>query len=105
MPKYYSLLYIDCDSSKSCYVIDIIKTNNDIDIYDYLTKKYLKYKKTSKAGNFGILCDRLDTIVDYMKYDDKDIEYDDVYDWIKNDCNQDDFDSIIVSENKPIIIK
>ena len=103
MPKYYSLLYINCDNPNECYVIDVIKINNYINIYDYLTNVYLEYRKTKNAGKFKTLCDRLDSMIDDMEHDD--IDYDNVCEWIKNDCGEDNFDKIIISEVKPIIVK
>jgi len=102
MPKYYSLLYINCDSPRECYVSNIIKISSSADIYDYLTNVYLKYKKTNDSGKYKTLCDRLDIMIESMKYDedDIDVDYENVYKWIKDDCSEDHFDKIVVTKEK-----
>ncbi|XWV25361.1 putative ORFan [Tupanvirus deep ocean] len=105
MPKYYTLLYINSDSSKSCYVANIVKISNNADIYDYLANVYLKYKETNDSGEFDVLCDRLDSMIEEMKYDEDDIYYENVYEWIKNGCSEDDWDMIHISKHKICIAK
>lgn len=63
MPKYYSLLYVHYEDPNSCYVTNIVKVNDNVNIYDYLTNIYLDYLKTGGAGGFDILCDRLDSMI------------------------------------------
>jgi hypothetical protein len=103
MPKYYSLFSMNCDNPRNCYVTNIIKLSKNADIYDYLTNIYLQYKKTNDRGNFGRLCGRLDCMISKMEYE-NDITYDNVYEWIKNDCGEDDFDKIIVTKHKLDIV-
>ena len=105
MPKYYSLLYLNCDSVDSCNVSNIVKISNSTDIYDYLTSIYLNYKKTKDSGKFDDLCDRLDLMIESIN-DDVDIpfeiNYENVYEWIKYSCSEDSFDQIRITKHELI---
>lgn len=99
MPKYYSLLYINCDSPRSCNVLNIVRIHNKTNIYDHLTKAYLDYKKTTFSGPFYDLCCRLDHMIETCKYEDK-ITHKNVRRWIKNSCSEDNFDKIYIEKHK-----
>lgn len=101
MTKYYSLIYVNIDSPSESYLIKIVKIRNNGDIYDYLTNKYLKYKKTDKEYGLDSLFFRIDSIIDKMEQPESDsefsLDYSVIYEIIKDDCSSDMFDRVVIS--------
>jgi hypothetical protein len=118
MVKYYTLQYIyeDCASAAQ---VDIIRADDDVNIYNYLTDKYLEYRKTKKADDLKNFCNHLDYIIDSLARDELDLDEDcsknpGYIKWMKKNINYEkisdvldlgsdnDSDSIRISECKLI---
>jgi len=106
LPKYYTLLLANCDKGTNSSVINLVRIDPELDIYDYLTNMYLDYRSNGKMGNFDAFFERLNSIAKknkFMKTDN--IGYNKVYEWIKDNCSDDDFDEVIVEEVKLVSVK
>ena len=107
MVRYYTLINLNCDSQRDSYVDDLIALDDSINIYDYLTHIYLDYRKTNELGDgsekFSQLCSRLDTIIEKSKC--ATIDYDQIYEWIENDCSEDHHDNLKIQECNLQVIK
>jgi hypothetical protein len=100
----YTVTYINCDSPDACTVYNLIIIQKDLDIYEYLTNKYLDYLKgvehQTTDKEFGKIYRRLDQIKKYQKL--KSIpSYETVNKWLKDDYNDDECDYIRIEKIKP----
>lgn len=64
MPKYYIVSYIENYSTKQ-EIFNIVKTNNDVNIYQRLAIIYMAYRnKKYRAGGFAILFEFIDKAIE-----------------------------------------
>ncbi len=63
MPKYYTLTYVN-NSNATHEIFNIVKTNNDTNIYECLAYLYMKYRENGQAYEFDVLFDLLDKAIE-----------------------------------------
>jgi hypothetical protein len=104
--NYYSLMKMNCDSSRESYAFKIIKIKGDIDVYDFLTKLYFKYRLKGDVNlheddyfkNYRQLMHALDSIIDKNEFNL--VTYDMVYKWLIDDCKETKFDQVYIKKHE-----
>jgi hypothetical protein len=93
MSESYILFHQSESDADDTFVCNFIKLDKGLDIYDYLTHIYLRYVKTGTNVDYKVLCDRLDEVKNFYMQEmvpesrfPELIGYDQIYQWIKNDC-------------------
>lgn len=95
------LLYINCDDTNGSHVKKVIETEDNVDIYDFLTKIYLLYLQSNiKNPEFDFLYYRLDELAERCQLNKNLLQYSKIYEIMKDDSSKDKWDYIKITKHK-----
>lgn len=99
------LLYINCGDLDTSHVEKVMKSDENIDIYDYLTKMHLLYIQSNiKNPEFEFLYCCLDQFLENSNLNINNLNYSKIYEVIKNGSNQNNCNYIKITTHKVLEI-